>query len=232
MERFALLVGVCLLLANDAAAMWTATVERTSDGWPLSGLPGEDWSATSAGFCDVDSRAPLYEALYAGLCLSAETQLTADHASRSWCRWDPPAPRGRRDTGSWSLPVILRYAGDGREKSGSPGQMLYASTRRLTGNHESEVSESGEPSAHAQASGREATELLLGELMFSDVLSSGRRSIEKSGALDSVLPRAERGIPPAEREDRLGLAAPTPGFVVLGSLGLGLLGWLRKRAVW
>ena len=110
--------------------------------------------------------------------------------------------------------------------------MLYASTRRLTGNHESEVSESGEPSAHAQASGREATELLLGELMFSDVLSSGRRSIEKSGALDSVLPRAERGIPPAEREDRLGLAAPTPGFVVLGSLGLGLLGWLRKRAVW
>jgi hypothetical protein len=35
---------------------------------------------------------------------------------------------------------------------------------------------------------------------------------------------------PTDRQDVLGFAAPAPGPIVVGSLGLGVLGWLRKRS--
>lgn len=229
MERFGLLVGVCLLLANVATAVPTVTVGQMLDGHALPGTAGGDWLAASAGVRDA-RRSPLrYEPFWLSLGLATEAR---QEAVGGGFLWASRASCVEENTHPWPLSTVLMRAADGYGIGEGRWQTLGMGASLPTSGDGYAVAGLGSDLASAQTGRIEAAELSLGEHIFGVVLTMGRLSVEKAAVLNPRLARGESAISPTEQPGNLGLATPPPGAVVLGSLGLGLLGWLRKRTAW
>jgi hypothetical protein len=196
MERFALLVGVCLLLVNSARAVPTVAVGQVSDTRPLAVMAGDTWLTLSTAFPSVRGSGISLGAFCAEAGVSALTEraMVYETVLRSGLGWDERLLS--RDDGSrgWPAHTDLWHVDFGWAAS-------------------------------------ESYECTVADQLLAAALNAGRLSIGKLRGLDLPLTGGQMGTLLADQEDLLGLAAP-PGVVVVGSLGLGLLGWLRKRAAW
>jgi hypothetical protein len=196
MERFALLVGICLLLAKSATAVPTIAGGRVSGTHHLSVAVGNGWLTPGTVFLSVRG---------SGFSFGTDCTEAGGQAPTKQTRVREAALRiglGRDDR------LLSR-------EDGTCDWFLHADSLHVG-------------FGWGVSEGYEST---LADQLLAAVLNGHRSSIGtlQGPALPLTGGRNETLL--AEQEDMPGLAA-SPGAVVVGSLGLGLLGWLRKRATW
>lgn len=237
------LVGVGLLLANSAGAVSTVAVDRVFGDCPPPACAGEDWLAP-----DVDFEKTLGFGVSPGSsCVRADVLVVPQPgtlhgvASYGAVLWDDRMFPGNEGSTPWFCQKAYSHIGQGYGSFAAYKAMLgrgqEPSTRapetilcRLAGETDSLVGLRN-PFPEEQRAVAEDGEASLIEQFVSAALNAGWTSGGGPRVLSlSSSPRTKASLP-IDRQDVLGLVAPAPGAVVVGSLGLGLLGWLRKRSV-
>ena len=196
MERFALLVGVCLLLAKSATAVPTIAGGQVSDTHHLLVAAEDGWLTPSTVFLGVRGFGFSFgtHCTEAGVHALAERPRMHEAVLRTGLGWDHRLLSREDDTCGWPVHADSLHLDCGWGAS-------------------------------------EGYECTLADQLLAVALNGGRSSIGTLRGLASRLTGGRKETLLTELEDVSGLAA-SPGAVVVGSLGLGLLGWLRKRAAW
>lgn len=237
------LVGVCLLLANSAGAASTVAVDRVFGDCPLPACAGEYWPAPDADFGRTlgFSVSPGSSCVRADVLVVPQPGTVHGVASYGAVLWGDRMFPGNDGSTPWFCQNAYSHAGQGYGSFAAYKAMFgrgqKPSTRapetticRLAGETDS-LAGLLNPFPEEQRAVAEDGEASLIEQFVSAALNAGWTSVGKPRVLSvSASPRTKVSLP-VDRRDVLGLVAPAPGAVVVGSLGLGLLGWLRKRSV-
>jgi len=227
MKRF-LWVAVCLLGVGSAAAAPTVTVGRTSGTYFQPRRAGE-YQLTAHDIPGIangtfQSFCVQMGAWVAAVPATTYGVATNDRVMDSGVPLTPEAAYLYTQFRKGTLAGYDYTAGSGRESS---ARALQASLWYLQG-------ESVDLVALLNPTGSDwrpatATEIALANQFVTEAASSGWSSIGSVRVLN-LCSYGSDGC--CDNQDMLGLVVPAPGAIVLGSLGLGLLGWLRKRSAY